>query len=74
MQAKGGLSWEHGFVLGGYGLVGGAITRTLGALVGLAIKTDRWVRVQEAVAGCATYFVVRPLPPVDPVTGHSYRE
>jgi len=30
-----------------YGLVGGAITGTLGALVGLAIKTDRWVLVQK---------------------------
>jgi hypothetical protein len=29
-----------------YGLAGGAITGTLGALVGLAIKTDRWVPVQ----------------------------
>ena len=27
--------------------VGGALTATLGALVGLVVKTDRWVLVQE---------------------------
>jgi hypothetical protein len=30
----------------GYGLVGGAITGTVGALIGLAVKTDRWVPVE----------------------------
>jgi hypothetical protein len=30
----------------GYGLVGGVITGTLGALIGLAVKTDRWVPVE----------------------------
>ena len=30
----------------GYGLAGGAITGTLGALIGLAVKTDRWVPVE----------------------------
>ena len=30
-----------------YGCVGGAITSAVGALVGLAIRTDRWVLVQE---------------------------
>ena len=29
----------------GYGLVGGAITGSLGALIGLAVKTDRWAPV-----------------------------
>ena len=29
----------------GYGLVGGAVTGTLGALIGLAVKTDRWAPV-----------------------------
>jgi hypothetical protein len=29
----------------GYGLVGGAITGGLGALIGLAVKTDRWAPV-----------------------------
>jgi len=29
------------------GLVGGAATASVGALVGLAFKTDRWVRVHE---------------------------
>ena len=31
----------------GYAFVGGAVTATLGALVGLAVKTDRWVLVQD---------------------------
>jgi hypothetical protein len=31
----------------GYGLLGGAITGSVGALVGLVIKTDRWVPVRE---------------------------
>jgi hypothetical protein len=30
-----------------YALVGGAVTGAVGALIGLAIKTDRWVLVQE---------------------------
>lgn len=30
----------------GYGLVGGAITGTVGALIGLVVKTDRWVPVE----------------------------
>lgn len=29
------------------GLIGGALTASVGALVGLAFRTDRWVRVQE---------------------------
>ncbi len=31
----------------GYALVGGVITGTVGGLVGLAIRTDRWVVVQD---------------------------
>jgi hypothetical protein len=31
----------------GWGLVTGAVTGTVGALVGLAIKTDRWVSVER---------------------------
>ena len=31
----------------GYGLVGGAVTAAAGALIGLAIRTDRWVPVRE---------------------------
>ena len=30
-----------------YALVAGAMTGTLGALIGLAVKTDRWVLVQD---------------------------
>jgi hypothetical protein len=30
-----------------YGCVGGAITSAVGALVGLAIRTDRWIVVEE---------------------------
>ena len=37
---------ETGEVLA-YGLAGGAITGAVGALIGLAVKTDRWVLVQD---------------------------
>ena len=37
---------ETGEVLA-YGLAGGAITGAVGALIGLAVKTDRWVVVQN---------------------------
>lgn len=37
---------DHTGAAVGYGLVGGAITGGLGALIGLAVKTDRWVPVE----------------------------
>jgi hypothetical protein len=37
--------WGDGALVGG--LVGGVATASVGALVGLAFKTDRWVRVHE---------------------------
>ena len=39
-------SFHAGYAVG-TGLVGGAATASVGALVGLAFKTDRWVRVHE---------------------------
>jgi len=38
---------DHSGAAVGNAFVGGAITGTVGALIGLAIKTDRWVLVQD---------------------------
>ena len=38
---------DHTGAAVGYGLVGGAVTATAGALIGLAIRTDRWVPVRQ---------------------------
>ena len=38
---------DHAGEAARYGLAGGAITGAVGALIGLAVKTDRWVLVQD---------------------------
>lgn len=50
MNAECDPNCDHTGEAVGYALVAGAVTASLGALVGLAIRTDRWVRVEDRPA------------------------
>jgi hypothetical protein len=46
----------------GYGLAGGAITGAVGALIGLAVKTDRWTGVTTTTTRPRVALTLSPMP------------